>query len=154
MSQSHSWHRLRMGSSTIVRYFESQKFRVTPRTVKTSKVACFTDDTKVLMPVNNNRKHTFGLQNDIDNIDTWAGKNGLKFNQAKCKCQRITRKKTPFGYPYAINGQTLSIVSESVSHEKDPGVWVSSDLTWNKQVIEQCSKRNKPLGFLRRSSGR
>jgi hypothetical protein len=29
----------------------------------------------------------------------------LKFNQPKCKCQHITCKKTPFEYPYTINGQ-------------------------------------------------
>jgi hypothetical protein len=73
-------------------------------------VACFADDTKVLKQVNN-CEHTVGLQSDIDNINTWARENGLKFNQTKCKCQRITHKKTPFEYPYAINGQTLSIVS-------------------------------------------
>jgi hypothetical protein len=88
-----------------------------PWTVETSKVACFADDTKVLKQVNN-CEDTVGLQSDIDSINTWARENGLKFNQVKCKCQRVTRKKTPFQYPYAINSQTLSIVS----HEKDLGV--------------------------------
>ena len=55
-----------------------------PQMLKTSKVACFADDTKVLKQVNN-REHTVGLQNDIDNINTWARENGLKFNQAKLR---------------------------------------------------------------------
>jgi hypothetical protein len=39
-----------------------------------------------------------------------------------------------------------------MNQEKDLGVSVSSDLTWNKQVVEQSSKANKLLGFLKRSS--
>ena len=31
------------------------------------------------------------------------------------------------------------------------GIWVSSDLTWTKHVLERCTKANKLLGFVRRS---
>ena len=36
--------------------------------------------------------------------------------------------------------------------EKDLGEWVSSNLTSDKQVSEQCAKANKFLGFVRRVS--
>ena len=32
------------------------------------------------------------------------------------------------------------------------GVWISNNLTWRKQVLEQCSKANKLLGFVKRST--
>ena len=55
--------------------------------------------------------------------------------QLKCKCMRVTRKTQPVTYPYII------------------GVWIASDLTWTKHVLERCAKANKLLGFVRRSSG-
>ena len=66
-----------------------------PTAVKASKVACFADDTKVLKQIDN-LQETVGLQNDINKrLKSWAIDNGLTFNETKCKCQRITRTKTP-----------------------------------------------------------
>ena len=118
-----------------------------PKAVKTSKVACFADDTKALKQIDN-IQNSVGLQNDINNLNSWTRDNGLIFNQMKCKCQRITRKKTPVEHPHALN----ELAFETLHEEKDFGVWVSSELTWKKQVIEQSSKANKLLGFMRRSS--
>ena len=114
-----------------------------PKTVNTSKVAYFADDTKILKQVDN-LQDTAGLQNDIISLNGWATDNGLTFNQMKCKCQRITRKKTPVEYPYALNGSVLAAANQ----EKDLGVWVSNELCWKKQVVEQTSKANKLLGDL------
>ena len=111
-----------------------------------SKVASFADDTKVLNRVGS-QEDSVDLQSDIDNLNSWTALNGLTFNDAKCKCQRITRRKTPSNYPYAMNGSLLG----GVEQEKNLGVWISSDLTWNKQVVEQSSKANKLLGFMKRS---
>ena len=69
-------------------------------------------------------------------------------NQSKCKYQCITRKKSPVQPTYNINETPL----ESCDTEKDLGVWVSSNLTSDKQVTEQCAKANKLLGFVRRDS--
>ena len=68
--------------------------------------------------------------------------------QSKCKYQCIARKRTPVQHTYIINETPL----ESCDTEKDLGVWVSSNLTSDKQVIEQCAKANKLLGFVRRAS--
>ena len=63
-----------------------------PKAVETSKVACFADDTKVLKQIDN-LPDSVGLQNDINKLNSWATDNGLAFNQMKCKCQCITRRK-------------------------------------------------------------
>ena len=118
-----------------------------PKAVEASKVACFADDTKVLKQIDN-LQDSVGLQNDINNLNSWATDKGLKFNQMKCKCQCITRKKTTVEHPYTLNEVAL----ETLQEEKDFGVWVSSELSLKKQVIEQSSKVNKLLGFVRRSS--
>ena len=41
---------------------------------------------------------------------------------------------------------------ENVENERDLGVWISINLTWRKQVLEQCSKANKMLDFIKRST--
>ena len=89
-----------------------------------SKVACFADDTKVLKRVES-QQDSVDLQRDIDNLNSWAALNGLTVIDTKCTCQRITRRKTPSSYPYAMNGSILG----GVKQEKDLGVWIDSDST-------------------------
>jgi hypothetical protein len=48
---------------------------------------------------------------------------------------------------YTIKDNELT----TTSAEKDLGIWVSSDLTVTKHVLERCTKANKLLGFVRRS---
>ena len=40
----------------------------------------------------------------------------------------------------------------SIKHERDLGVWISSDLTLNKHVNEQCAQANKMLSYIRRNT--
>ena len=75
---------------------------------------------------------------------SWSESSGLISNQSKCKYLCITRKKSPVQSIYNINKTPL----ESCDTEKDLGVWVSSNLTLDKQVTEQCAKANKLLGFV------
>ena len=59
----------------------------------------------------------------------------------------VSCKKSPAQSNYIINETPL----ESCDTEKDLGVWVSSNLTSDKQVTEQCAKAEL-LGFVRRAS--
>ena len=86
--------------------------------------------------------------NQILTIFSWSELSGLIFNQSKSKYQCITRKKSPVQPTYNIIETPL----ESCDTEKDLGVWVSSSLTSDKQVTEQCAKAKKLLGFVRRAS--
>ena len=51
-------------------------------------------------------------------------------------------------YPYKQNDKTL----ETSQHERDLGVWITNNLKWRKQVLEQCSKANKLMEFVQRST--
>ena len=117
-----------------------------PDVVKNSSVACFADDTKIFRRVDSICDADL-LQTDLSNLDSWSTSSGLVFNQLKCKCLRVTRKTQPVIYPYTIKDNELT----TTSAEKDLGIWVSSDLTWTKHVLERCTKANKLLGFVRRS---
>ena len=114
--------------------------------VKNSSVACFADDTKIFRRVDSICDADL-LQTDLSNLDSWSTSSGLVFNQLKCKCLRVTRKTQPVIYPYTIKDNELT----TTSAEKDLGIWVSSDLTWTKHVLERCTKAKKLLGFVRRS---
>ncbi len=46
----------------------------------------------------------------------------------------------------------LSSSLEQTDSERDLGVWVQSNLTWNEQVHYQSEKANKLLGYIRRST--
>ncbi|CAB4025118.1 Hypothetical predicted protein [Paramuricea clavata] len=90
-----------------------------PDVVNNAKVASFADDTKLFKCVDS---HTDGasIQSDLDNLE-WSTSSGLVFNQNKCKCQRITRKKTTTEFPYTLKNKTLAVTTE----EKDLGIWVT-----------------------------
>ena len=78
------------------------------------------------------------LQNDLDQLQTWSENSGLKFNASKCNSQMITRKLKPTTHVYKLNNSKLI----QTDCERDLGVFVDRNLTWNRQVIEQSSKGN------------
>jgi hypothetical protein len=41
---------------------------------------------------------------------------------------------------------------EHCSHERDLGVWISTDLSWKKQVQTHSAKANKILGYVKRTT--
>ena len=57
-------------------------------------------------------------------------------------------KRKPYSGDYmVIKGQTLSTVSTAIYVGVE--LYVSSDLTWNKQVERVAAKVNRTLGFIR-----
>ena len=113
-----------------------------PDVIESSKFSLFADDIKVYKRVDSASDAT-SLQRDYYSINSWLVASGLIFNQTKCKCQRITRKKTPVEFPYNIKDEVLEVMMD----EKDLGVWVSSDSAWAKHVLDCCAKANKTLVF-------
>jgi hypothetical protein len=99
--------------------------------VNNAKVVFFADDTKLFKCVDS---HIYGasIQSDLDNLEEWSTSSGLVFNQIKCKCHRITRKKITTEFPYTIKNKTLAVTTE----EKDLGIWVTSNLKWSKHTLD------------------
>ena len=63
-----------------------------PGTVKSSHVAAFADDTKILKSIKSPTDTTL-LQDDLSNLASLSSSAGLMFNESKCKAQRITRRQ-------------------------------------------------------------
>ena len=97
-----------------------------PDVLEHSKVASFADDTKIFKRVDS---HTDGalIQQDLRSLERWSATSGLVFNQDKCKCQHISRRKTVTEFSYTIKNRALAVTPE----EKDLGIWVMCKLTWS-----------------------
>ena len=63
-----------------------------PNTVKTSKVACYADDTKIFKSIDSITGCN-AFQSDLKDLVSWSASSGLIFDQSKGKYQCITRKK-------------------------------------------------------------
>ena len=71
----------------------------------------------------------------------------MSFNASKCKVLTVTRQLNPVNFDYHLEDKTLAPVSK----EKDLGVVITSNFTWDQQILTVVSKANKMLGFLRRT---
>ena len=86
-----------------------------------SMIKKFADDTKLCNKIINDDDRKI-LQQCLDDLLDWANKWGMSFNISKCKVMHIGNKNPNF--TYEMNGQVL----ETVTEEKDVGVYISSSL--------------------------
>ena len=87
------------------------------------------------------------LQGDVDTISDWIKSNLLNLNAKKCKQMVITRKKHPSSpVNLFLDGKAL----EMVNAYRYLGVWITNDLSWTKQIEENCKKANQKIGILYR----
>ena len=106
-----------------------------PNTFKTSRVACYTDDTEIFKSIDSITDCN-ALQSDLNDLVCWSELSGLIFNQSKCKFQCITRKKSPVQPTYNINETPL----EYCDAEKDLGVWESTYLPRTNKCLNSVRK--------------
>ena len=71
----------------------------------------------------------------------------MSFNASKCKVLTVTRKLNPVNFDYHLEDKTFAHVRK----EKDLGVVIASNFTWDQQILTVVSKANKMLGLLRRT---
>ena len=112
-----------------------------PRT----NILLYADDTKIWREIS-----TIGdqqqLQHDINELYNWSVRNKIKFHPKKCKVLHITLKHNYLNYTYIMNNINL----ESSANEKDLGVIVCDNLSWNKQHTMILCKARQKLGLLKR----
>ena len=77
-----------------------------PNAVKTSRVACYADDTKIFKSIDS-IKDCNALQSDLNDLVSWSDSSVLIFNQSKCKYQCITPQKTPLR---PTSGYTIKVI--------------------------------------------
>ena len=104
----------------------------------------FADDTKLAMVVENS-DDAKQMQKNLDSLFQWAEKWKMGFNVKKCKVMHFGRRNQR--YVYTLNGNII----ESVSEEKDLGVWVEDDMKPSKQCKMAAQSANWALGQLSRA---
>ena len=107
-----------------------------------STVKLFADDAK-LYRIIKNKEDCHKLQNDLNQLSAWSSMWYMNFNAGKCVVLQI---KKNIQYPYTLCGKVL----ETVSHQKDLGVWVSDDLSPKKHIAEVVKKCNQRIGLIKR----
>ena len=110
-----------------------------------SEIRLFADDCVCYREIKD-EEDTMKLQSDIDRLDSWARKWGMRFQPVKCNMMQLTRKRIKkIHASYTLEGTDL----ENVESIKYLGVTITSDLRWNTHVSNVCTKPNRTLGFLR-----
>ena len=87
------------------------------------------------------------MQDDLNKLAAWEKQWKMEFHPDKCEVLSVNRKTTKVYRNYVLHGKTL----KSVDNAKYLGITISSDLRWNKHVVNITNKANRTLGFLRRN---
>ena len=86
------------------------------------------------------------LQLAVDNLCEWSNENNMKLNASKCFHMEITFARQPEIPPaISIDATRLQVVSEI----KLLGIYIQSDLKWDKHMNEVVKRANGKLYMLR-----
>ena len=107
----------------------------------------FADDTKAYSSINSKEDHG-KLQQCIHDLVHWTDKWMLKFNSDKCKVLHLGKNNPR--YDYYINHKGVPYKLMSTLEEKDLGVIVDPDLSFDIHISKTVSKANKLAGMLLR----
>ncbi len=111
-----------------------------------STTRLFADDCLIYRPINS-VEDQLELQRDLDSLQEWSERWGMRFNPGKCNVMRINRGKNPHERYYSLCGVILAQVTEA----KYLGVTISQDLEWSSHVAGVATKASRSLGFIQRN---
>ena len=107
----------------------------------------FADDTKVFRQICS-EDDSLELQSDIDKLEAWTKIWLLRFNADKCHVLTMGKfENIRHTHRYRIGGKEL----EHVFEEKDLGVIVDADLSFEDHITAKVKKANQIMGLIRRS---
>ena len=104
----------------------------------------FADDTKLYTPVDSIEGKN-KLQNDIDKLTDWTLEWLMQFNSDKCKTLHLGKKNPQYSYSMG------STILQKAKTEKDLGVVVDTDLSFESHMNETVKKANKIAGLILRT---
>ena len=112
-----------------------------------SEIRLFADDC-ILYRTINKPTDCLILQDDINQLLSWASIWQMQFNSKKCHILSITRQKSRPTATYTLGVETLSRVD---SYPNYLGVTLSSDLRWHNHISNNSTKTSRTLNFVRRN---
>jgi hypothetical protein len=111
-----------------------------------SELYLFADDTK-LFSIIKDRQSADTLQKDLDTLEAWSNTWLIKFHPEKCKKLHVGRPGECPDRTYSLMGTIL----QECDVEKDIGVYVDKDLSFDKHISEKVKKANSMFAVIRRS---
>ena len=87
---------------------------------------------------------TFPTQDHLNFVSNWTSENLMKLNEDKCNYMIFSRAKEDFVTRLTVNNIKLDQVHVS----KILGVWVSQDLSWDKNTTEMCKRAYSRVSML------
>ena len=115
-----------------------------PAQVRDCLVALFADDTKLYSSIRSEADRR-RLQEAIDRLLEWSVTWQLGFNSLKCHVLHLGTDNPH--YEYRMGPAVL----ESTNVEKDLGVWIDEDLSFEHHIETQVAKANRMVGLIRRT---
>ena len=91
----------------------------------------FADDTKCFRSIQSFQDGET-LQSDMNNITRWCHDWQMELNKSKCTVLHIKRSREPIITQYSVHNSPV----KQTTSQKDLGMFITSDLKWNKQVQE------------------
>ena len=86
----------------------------------------------------------YQTQSNLNQIAKWSVENLVKLNEQKCNYMIFSRSKEPFLTRLTINNCKL----DQIPATKLLGVWITEDLSWQKNTQEICRKAYARLSML------
>ena len=83
----------------------------------------------------------------LNSLNDWSDKWLLRFHPDKCKHMHIGKVDPNLDHKYSLNQTNL----ETINSEKDIGVHIDDELTFDKHISEKVNKANSIFAMLRRS---
>ena len=112
-----------------------------------SDIYLFADDTKLLKNIVSIHD-ALVVQNDINALEEWSKIWLLQFHPGKCHVLTLGKfNNIKHAHAYTLGGTVL----EHVFREKDLGVIIDSELSFEEHISNQIKKSNSILGLIRRS---
>lgn len=111
-----------------------------------SELYLFADDTKVFS-TNRSIADVEQLQRDLDTLEDWSNTWLLRFHPDKCKKLHIGKPGVSPDHIYTLMGTDL----QSCDMEKDIGVIIEGDLSFDKHINTKVNKANSMFGIIRRN---
>ena len=113
-----------------------------------SQVRLFADDC-LLYRVIDTAADQHLLQQDLQALEQWGLRWGMRFNASKCEIMRICRSSQPINSisMYQLGGVPLQVVDRA----KYLGVNISNNLSWSPYIANITAKANSKVGFLWRN---
>ena len=109
-----------------------------------SQVCLFADDCLLYREIHSHQDHII-LQQDLQQLEIWAGQWGMKFNATKCYIMSLLSKSS---HLYSLENQILKQVP-LIPYRL--GVQLSENLSWSEYISTITKNVNSCLGLLRRN---